>query len=453
MTNTVYLNSIDGNSVVNKRLSANFTPYGSTAMTVSIDVGHVWNGVTLTEVASQTSSAISAPVSNSRIDRLVIDQITGSMTVVTGTPAVSPTAPEIPTGKFPVAQVLVYSSATSLGNSTITDERDFNGLGGIPNLRLLNYATDTGSTNAFAVAPSPAISSYAVGQMVTLKPVNGQTGSATLAVNGLTATAIKTSAGVDPAAGMMSSNGVAVLMHNGTNFTLLNPIVNSDTIPMSTTTTNNVSSAARGFAPVGSGSSTQFLNGQGNYASVPASTATSQVILLSAQTASSVATLDFNVLTTDYDYYKFVINTIENTSTSATNKFQMRGSSDGVTYSTSVIYYTQRQTTVLSTPTVAPVYTGEAAGNAAILSTALIAGTAIAGYGWSGEVNLYNPLLTSTDFSPSQYFDGSISYSNTQNPIKYLGTMSIKKMQAVRFLMSSGNIASGSIECYGFKNS
>lgn len=90
-------------------------------------------------------------------------------------------------------------------------------------LKLMGYASDTGSANAYAVAPSPAISAYAAGQMVVLKPGNANTSASTLAVSGLSATAIKMQDGSDTPSGVLKSTGVYLLVHNGTNFTVLNP--------------------------------------------------------------------------------------------------------------------------------------------------------------------------------------------------------------------------------------
>lgn len=59
-------------------------------------------------------------------------------------------------------------------------------------LKYANYAADTGSANAYAVAPVPALSAYAAGQVVILKPANAVTGASTINVNALGAKAIKT---------------------------------------------------------------------------------------------------------------------------------------------------------------------------------------------------------------------------------------------------------------------
>ena len=110
-----------------RRLINNFTPYAQTVpnMTISLAAGHVLSGTTLTEVAIQTTTTFTAPVSTSRIDRVVISSTTGVYSVVTGTASASPVAPAIPTGYYPVAQVLLTSTSTSITDSMITDERDF----------------------------------------------------------------------------------------------------------------------------------------------------------------------------------------------------------------------------------------------------------------------------------------------------------------------------------------
>lgn len=100
-------------------------------------------------------------------------------------------------------------------------------------LRYQNYAADTGAADAYVIAPSPAITAYAVGQVVTLKPGNACTGASTIAVNGLPEKAIKLPDGNDTAAGNIVLTGIYMLMYNGTDFTLLNPttVAPTSTIP------------------------------------------------------------------------------------------------------------------------------------------------------------------------------------------------------------------------------
>ena len=88
-------------------------------------------------------------------------------------------------------------------------------------LGFLNYAADTGAANAYAVAPSPAVTAYAAGQVVLLKPGNANTGASTLAVSGLSAKSVKMPDGSALVAGALLSSGVYALIYDGANFVLL----------------------------------------------------------------------------------------------------------------------------------------------------------------------------------------------------------------------------------------
>lgn len=96
--------------------------------------------------------------------------------------------------------------------------------------RLLGHATDTGPANAYAVAPSPAVTAYTTGQIVTLKPANANTGSSTIAVNGLAAKNIKMPDGTNPPANALLTTGTYILVYDGTNFILTNPSVSAQSV-------------------------------------------------------------------------------------------------------------------------------------------------------------------------------------------------------------------------------
>jgi len=84
---------------------------------------------TLTEVAAQDTVAFTAPTTDPRIDRVVIDQATGVHSVVVGTEDSTPTAPAIPAGTVPVARVSLVVGMTEIADADITDERSLNLLG------------------------------------------------------------------------------------------------------------------------------------------------------------------------------------------------------------------------------------------------------------------------------------------------------------------------------------
>ena len=122
---TQYTASIDASINAQARLGWMFAPHAQDTpnMTVRLEAGALFDGTTLTEVAAQSTATITAPSTHPRIDRVVVDKLTGVVSVVAGTEASSPSAPAIPAGKLPVAQVLLTVGKTSITNADLTDER------------------------------------------------------------------------------------------------------------------------------------------------------------------------------------------------------------------------------------------------------------------------------------------------------------------------------------------
>ncbi len=89
--------------------------------------------------------------------------------------------------------------------------------------RYVNYIAETGAANAYVIAPDPAITAYAVGQVVTLIPTNNNTGASTIIVNGLAAKGIKRTDGTDVVANDLLKTGVYQLIYNGTAFIVQDP--------------------------------------------------------------------------------------------------------------------------------------------------------------------------------------------------------------------------------------
>lgn len=86
---------------------------------------------TATHAGEAIAVTVPLPASNSRIDRVTVNQLTGLANWVAGTAAASPVPPAIPAGQSPIAQLLSTTSSTALTNtSSIWDERDLTGLGG-----------------------------------------------------------------------------------------------------------------------------------------------------------------------------------------------------------------------------------------------------------------------------------------------------------------------------------
>jgi len=126
-TATQYKTNIDASIAAADRLAWSFAPHEAAVpdMTVQLNSGFIWDGSSLTEKSAQTTGIITAPTTNPRIDRVVVDASTGVVSVITGTEAASPTPPAIPVGKLPVAQVLLSVGQSQITNADITDERAF----------------------------------------------------------------------------------------------------------------------------------------------------------------------------------------------------------------------------------------------------------------------------------------------------------------------------------------
>ena len=100
-------------------VSAQSTPN----MTVSITGGNIQNGTTRTTVSAQNTATLTAPVSNPRHDLVVIDQITGTQSVITGTEAASPSDPSVSIGKTVLARIRLTVGMSSIPDSSIDDLR------------------------------------------------------------------------------------------------------------------------------------------------------------------------------------------------------------------------------------------------------------------------------------------------------------------------------------------
>ncbi len=169
--------------------------------------------------------------------------------------------------------------------------------------------------------------------------------------------------------------------------------------------------------------------------------------LLSTQTASSNATLDFtSVITSDFDTYMFVLQDII-PATDATD-LRMRTSTDnGSTFDSGASDYTTAgfanhdgtaSLVALNNTGSAHVSIGVSVGNAS-------------GEAYNGIVYLFNPLGSSVH-KTGRYLSNFIN--STPNLQIYDGAfrrVTNADVDAVRFYMSSGNITSGAIRCYGLK--
>lgn len=95
----------------------------------------------------------------------------------------------------------------------------------------LDYAADTGSVNACAIALVPVLSAYIVGMPVWFKPASSNTGAATLNINSLGAVQIKKNGNKDLVAGDLLAGMIVGVVYDGTNFQLLTRAMSEDARP------------------------------------------------------------------------------------------------------------------------------------------------------------------------------------------------------------------------------
>jgi hypothetical protein len=156
----------NGQVVTGLGIPNNTTILSFTATSITLSANATATATSVALACSQVTATIVAPVSNSRIDRIVVDSVTGVVSVVAGTAGASPSAPAIPVGKTPIAQVLISSATTALTNTLITDERALGGasIGVVPASSTLSSAatTDLGTatTNLVNVTGSATVTSF-----------------------------------------------------------------------------------------------------------------------------------------------------------------------------------------------------------------------------------------------------------------------------------------------------
>ena len=126
-------------------------------MTVLVAAGSLYNQVTkaLTVKTAQTSSVITAPSGNPRIDIIHIDRLSGVIGIDTGSEAGSPVDPAITSNKLPVCRVTLATTTTEITDSLITDIRELNTLGASHAVRY-NTGVDNGEIPLMDATGYPA---------------------------------------------------------------------------------------------------------------------------------------------------------------------------------------------------------------------------------------------------------------------------------------------------------
>lgn len=147
----------------------------------------------------------------------------------------------------------------------------------------LSFCTDTGTANAYVIAPTYPITSYQAGQRFSFVAVHANTGASTVNVSSQGAVALKRADGNDLASGDITAGRLVWVQHDGTNFQLMTPAG-----------TDVIAAAASALAASGSASSASSsassASGYASAASGYASAANNSAVAAasSASTASGV---------------------------------------------------------------------------------------------------------------------------------------------------------------------
>lgn len=108
-----------------ERVALQFAPMEleTPAMAVRVLAGSLAYGSSELEIAEQQTGTITAPSANPRYDRVVMDEATGVISVVTGAEAASPTKPSVPTGKRKICAIYLTPGMPFIKDDDIEDER------------------------------------------------------------------------------------------------------------------------------------------------------------------------------------------------------------------------------------------------------------------------------------------------------------------------------------------
>lgn len=139
-------------------------------------------------------------------------------------------AQEQETYKIPVGQAVVMVTQSKLDDSTAAIRARVETKQPTGNYIVagstFNYAADAGANDSYSITLNPAPASYQTGMVIFFKANTVNTGSASINVNGLGAKTIVKRVNTTLANGDIPSQSICMIIYDGTNFKLLNPVVN-----------------------------------------------------------------------------------------------------------------------------------------------------------------------------------------------------------------------------------
>ncbi|HEX3970431.1 MAG TPA: hypothetical protein VHX19_03860 [Stellaceae bacterium] len=234
---TSYKGKIDANFAAAQRVADAFAPKPATpaAMSVVVDAGFIVgvgpSGVqSVVEIGAQTLAVTAAPgAPNNRVDLVVVDEASGTASVVTGTPAGSPVAPAIAAGKKQIALIAVPNGTSSIANGNITDLRAV----WQTNMPGVRWAIAGGSADTITASYTPANATLADGLIVGFRATAANaTTTPSFNADGLGAKTIVKQGGAALAPGdIPNALAECMIRYNAANarWELLNPVASSFT--------------------------------------------------------------------------------------------------------------------------------------------------------------------------------------------------------------------------------
>lgn len=93
-------------------------------------------------------------------------------------------------------------------------------------IATFNYAADAGANDSYVISLNPSPGSYTTGMIIFFKANTVNTGAASINVNGLGAKTIVKRVSTALANGDIPALSLKMIIYDGTNFVLINPVVN-----------------------------------------------------------------------------------------------------------------------------------------------------------------------------------------------------------------------------------
>lgn len=313
---------------------------------------------------------------------------------------------------------------------------------------------DLGVNPGVYAITATGVSAYVSGQNYSVLWGNTNASASTLNVNGLGATAIRYANNAALTGSELPQNGIGTVYYNGTTGTFQLPNINPATTGAVTSLTGDVTGTGPGAAVTTLASTavsagiyanpTIIVDAKGRITSATAGSVSAGALTkIASAAASNSTTIDFVngsggvVINSTYNTYLVVINslipandgalTYMRTSTNAGSSYDSGAGDYGY-------YLVNNGTPAQTTATQIPITT--AVGNTS-------------GRGANSVVKIYNPgnsAVRTVIGIDSNFYDNAGNETYTQGTAARRATADV---DAIRFVMSTGNITSGSFQLYG----